>query len=139
MDKPKIGLIGLGMVGLPLKKHLEEKGFKRGFNLFCYDSDPKKNFNDDVYQADIIFICVPTPKKRDGSCNIDVVDSVVRKFHNQNKVIVIKSTIEPGTVARLQEKYNCPFLFNPEFLTESRAWEDFIKPDRQIVGHTGKA
>lgn len=140
MKKPKLGICGLGMIGLPLKKYFEEKRFKRRKNLFCYDSDPKKGFADDINKAEIIFVCVPTPKNPDdGSCDIRIVDSVVRKFHRQKKVIVIKSTIEPGTVARLQKKYSCPILFNPEFLTESRAWEDFIRPDRQIVGHTVKS
>ncbi|OGZ38116.1 MAG: hypothetical protein A3A94_01150 [Candidatus Portnoybacteria bacterium RIFCSPLOWO2_01_FULL_43_11] len=139
MNKPKIGIIGIGMVGSPLKKYFEERGFKRGFDIFYRDADSKKGFNDNIHEADIVFVCVPTPKKRDGSCDIKIVDSVVKKFHNQKKVIVVKSTIEPGTVARLQKKYNCPILFNPEFLTESRAWEDFIKPDRQIIGHTEKS
>jgi UDP-glucose 6-dehydrogenase len=42
-------------------------------------------------------------------------------------------------VARLQKKYKSPILFNPEFLTESRSWEDFIRPDRQVVAHTAKS
>lgn len=137
--KYKIGIIGLGMVGSPLKKYLEEKGFKRRKNLFCYDIDSSKGFKDNISKADIIFVCVPTPKKPDGSCDISIVDSVVKKFHNRQKIVVVKSTLEPGTIARLQKKYNCPILFNPEFLTESRVWEDFIKPDRQIVGHTHKS
>ncbi len=136
---PKVGIIGLGMVGSPLKRYFEEKGFKRKENLFCFDADSKKGYSDDIDQADIIFICVPTPKKKDNSCDTSIVEKTVRKFHNKNKVLVIKSTVEPGTVARLQKKYNCPIIFNPEFLTESKAWEDFIRPDRQIIGHTEKS
>jgi UDPglucose 6-dehydrogenase len=135
----KIGIIGIGMVGSPFKRYFEEKGFKRGKNLFCYDVDPKKGFFDDVSKANIIFISVPTPRNSDGSCNVSIVEDTVKKFHNKKKVLVIKSTIEPGVVARLQKKYKCPILFNPEFLTESRAWEDFIRPDRQVVGHTAKS
>ena len=56
------------------------------------------------------------------------------------KIVVIKSTVPPGTVERLQKKYpKKRFVFNPEFLTESQAWEDFISPDRQIVGTTSKS
>jgi UDPglucose 6-dehydrogenase len=139
MKEQKIGIIGLGIVGLPLKKYFERKGLKRNKNLFCYDADLSKGFNDDINQADIIFICVPTPRMKNGLCDTRIVDSVVKKFHNKKNVLVIKSTVEPGTIAKLQKKYNCPILFNPEFLTESQAWEDFMRPDRQVVGHTTKS
>ena len=127
------------MVGTPLKKYFEGKGFKRNKTLFCFDVDKNKGYNDDIDQAEIVFVCLPTPRKADGSCDLGIINNTVKKFHNKKQVLVIKSTIEPGTVARLQKKYNCPILFNPEFLTESRAWEDFINPDRQIVGHTDKS
>ena len=67
MKNPKIGIVGIGMVGGPLKKYFEEKGLKRGKDLFCYDADKKKGFFDDVSKADIIFISVPTPRNPDGS------------------------------------------------------------------------
>jgi len=139
MQKQKIGIVGLGMVGSQLKRYFQEKGFKRGSNLFCFDNDSKKSFKDNINKADIIFVCVPTPKKSDGSCDIKIIESVIKKWSQQRKIIVVKSTVEPGTVARLQKKYKCPILFNPEFLTESRAWEDCVKPDRQIVGYTDKS
>ena len=139
MKRYKIGIMGVGMIGTPLKKYFEEKGFKRGKSLFCFDIDSNKGYNDDINQAEIIFVCLPTPKKSDGSCNLDIIEGAIKKIDKKKKVLVIKSTIEPGTVARLQKKYDCPILFNPEFLTESRAWEDFIKPDRQIIGHTDKS
>lgn len=137
--KYKIGIVGIGMVGSPLKKYFEMQGWKRGKDLFCYDSDPKKGYFDDVKKAQIIFICVPTPRNADGSCNINIVESVVKEYADKNQVLVIKSTVEPGTTERLAKKYKCPILFNPEFLTESRAWEDMINPDRQIVGHAANS
>lgn len=133
---PKIGIVGLGMVGSPLKRYFEEHGMKRGKNLFLNDSDPSKSFNDDINKADIIFICVPTPKAKDGSCDTSIVESVVKKFKGTDKILIIKSTVSPGTAARLKNKYSCLLFFSPEFLTEANAWNDFIKPDRQIVGHT---
>lgn len=127
------------MVGSPVKRYFEKQGYRRGRSLFCYDTDVQKNYKDDVSRADVIFVCVPSPKNSDGSCNTSLVEAVISKFSHHKKVIVVKSTVEPGTVVRLQQKYECPILFNPEFLTESRAWEDFIKPDRQIVAHTQKS
>ena len=138
-EKPKVGIVGVGMVGKEAMRYFLENGWKRGQDLLLYDLDHKKNFTDDAAKADVIFLCVPTPAKKDGSCDTSIVESAVAKYHHPNRVLVIKSTVEPGTVARLQKKYKSPILFNPEFLTESRAWEDFLRPDRQIVGHTAKS
>ena len=128
------------MVGGPIKKWFEEiNGFKRGRDLFCYDVDTKKGYSDDVNRADVIFISVPTPPNPDGSCNTTIVEQAVASVRD-GKIVVIKSTVPPGTVERLQKKYpKKRFVFNPEFLTESQAWEDFISPDRQIVGTTSKS
>lgn len=136
-EKLKIGIIGVGMVGTPLKRYFEEiKEYRRCRNLFFYDIDPKKSYGDDVNQADIIFICVPTPRSHDGSANLEHVGSALRMLTGQ-KIAVIKSTVPPGTTESFQKKYpQHKILFNPEFLTERQAWEDFIKPDRQIVGFT---
>lgn len=136
----KIGIIGLGMVGEPLRKWFEEvNGYKRGKELFCYDVDPKKSYADDVNKADVIFVAVPTPPNPDGSCNTSIVESVVPQIKD-GKIVIVKSTVSPGTVQRFQDKYpRKRFIFNPEFLTESQAWEDFVSPDRQIIGTTAKS
>lgn len=139
-SKIKVGIIGIGMVGGPIRKWFEElNGYKRGRDLFCYDADPKKSYKDDVNKADVIFVSVPTPPNPDGSCNTSIVESVVGQLKD-GKIVIVKSTVEPGTVQRLQDKYpKKRFLFNPEFLTESQSWEDFISPDRQIVSTTSKS
>ena len=136
----KIGIIGAGgMVGRPHERWFREKqGRVRGEDLLCYDTDPASGYFDDINKADIIFVCVPTPKNPDGSCNTSIVESVVSKF--ENKIIVIKSTVPPGTTEDLQRKYPTnKFLFNPEFLTEAKAWEDFVNPIRQIIGYTDQS
>lgn len=139
-DKLKIGVIGVGMVGTPLKRYFEElHGYRRGEDLFLYDIDPSKNYFDDVNQADVIFISVPTPRSADGSCDLSAVDSALDRIKG-NKIVVIKSTVPPGTTESYQRKFpERKVLFNPEFLTEKKAWEDFIKPDRQIVGFTSSS
>ena len=123
------------MVGTPLKRYFEElQGYRRGADLFLYDIDPKKNYFDDVNQADVIFISVPTPRSSDGSANLSAVDSALKMIKGE-KIVVLKSTVPPGTTENYQKKYpEKKILFNPEFLTEKKAWEDFLKPDRQIVG-----
>ena len=139
-NKIKVGIIGLGMVGEPIRRWFEEKsGYKRGRDLFCYDVDSKKGYSDDVNKADVIFVSVPTPTNPDGSCNVSIVELAVAGL-NDGKIVVVKSTVTPGTVERLQKKHpKKRLIFNPEFLTESQAWEDYLSPDRQIVGHTAKS
>lgn len=138
--KVKIGIIGVGMVGTPLKRYFEEiRGYRRGKNLFLYDIDPKKGCFDDVNKANVIFVCVPTPPAPDGSADLSAVESAFGILKG-NKVIVVKSTVPPGTIERLQKKHpRHKILFNPEFLTERRVWEDLINPDRQIVAPTASS
>ncbi|PJE73094.1 MAG: hypothetical protein COV00_02010 [Candidatus Tagabacteria bacterium CG10_big_fil_rev_8_21_14_0_10_40_13] len=120
------------MVGTPLTRWFEKQGFARGKNLFCYDRG-KKEFSDDISEARIVFICVPTPACSDDSCDTSIVKSVVKDLPD-GKIVVIKSTVPPGTTARLAREYEKKiFLFNPEFLTEAQAWDDFRRPNLQIV------
>lgn len=140
MKRLKIGIIGLGMVGEPIRRWFEEKlGYKRSKNLFCYDVDPKKGYFDDINKADIIFVSVPSPSNSDGSCNTSIVESAVNSIQD-GKIIVIKSTVPPGTIENLQKKHRKKrIIFNPEFLTEAQGWIDFISPDRQIVAPSSKS
>jgi len=133
----KIGIIGIGMVGAPLKRYFEERrGYERGISLFLYDIDLNKGYTDDINRADVIFISVPTPRGENGSAKINAVEDAFATIAG-NKIVVIKSTVPPGTSEYFQKKYSQhKILFNPEFLTERQAWEDFVKPDRQIVGFT---
>lgn len=140
MHCSNIGIIGVGWVGSQLKRYFEEiRGYKTGENLFLYDIEPVRCAGD-INQAEIIFITVPTPRNpNDGSCDISIVANAVSKIRGE-KIIVLKSTIPPGTTESLQKQYpQHKFLFNPEFLTESTAWQDMLRPDRQIVGYTEKS
>ncbi|MDO8500034.1 MAG: hypothetical protein Q7S66_05295 [bacterium] len=140
MQNTLIGIIGLGMVGTPLKRWFEEfRGYERGKDIFLYDIDPKKGYFDDVAKADVIFVAVPSPRNPDGSCNISIVEEAVRSIKG-GKIVVIKSTVPAGTTELLQKKNpQHKILFSPEFLTERRAWEDMMRPDRQIVGFTAQS
>jgi UDPglucose 6-dehydrogenase len=141
MKKIPIGIVGIGMVGGQLLRHFKEvRGYKRRKDLFVLDKDPKKKMNDDINKAEIIFLCVPTPATgKNGACNTSALEETMRLLRD-NKIVVIKSTVTPGTTERLQKKYSKHMLlFNPEFLTESRAWEDTIRPDRQVVGFTSES
>ncbi|TSC79504.1 MAG: UDPglucose 6-dehydrogenase [Parcubacteria group bacterium Gr01-1014_29] len=139
-EKITIGVVGVGMVGSQLARYFKEaRGYRRGKDLFLYDKDPKKRMQDDVNKASIIFLCVPTPPTgTGGACDTSAIDAVMKTLTSE-KTVVVKSTVPPGTTERLQKAYPHHVLFNPEFLTESRAWEDMLRPDRQVVGYTNNS
>src|SRR3989338_6607735 len=97
--KPKVGFIGCGFVGGTWVKYLEkERGYIRGQDMFCYD--PPKGLEDNVNLANIVVICVPTPDQ-DGRCDLSILEQSVEHIVD-DKWVVIRSTIPPGTTARLQ-------------------------------------
>ncbi len=138
MQKRKIGIIGLGFVGGALQKYFEKKS---NYKLYLYDKYKNIGSMEIVNQADYIYLCLPTPHKEGKGCDVSILEEVIEKIDlgckEKSKVIIIKSTVIPGTVDRLQNLYlNHKILFNPEFLTAETADQDFAYPDRQIVGYT---
>jgi UDPglucose 6-dehydrogenase len=90
-----------------------------------------------VKNSDIIFVCVPSPMRlSDGHCDTSIVEKVVGQIAelSKNKVVVIKSTVPPGTTDSLAEKFNIRLVFNPEFLTEANWLQDFMTQERVVLG-----
>lgn len=128
----KIGIIGIGILGGAIKSYYEYKGYK----VFCYDKFKDIGSVEEVNNAHIIFVCVPTPRGRNNECYVSIVDEVI-SYVTGNKIVVIKSTVPPLTTDNLQFKYRKHrLLFNPEFLTEKQAHIDFRSPKIQLVGYT---
>ncbi|MDO8529797.1 MAG: hypothetical protein Q7S10_00075 [bacterium] len=131
----KIGIMGLGMVGGALKRYFD----KMGHQVFFYDKGKSEGSVGDVNNADVIFICVPTPFNEGSGFDLSYVKEACQNI-SSNKILVIKSTVLPGTTEKLQEEYpQHKFLFNPEFLTELTADQDMEYPDRQLIGYTQKS
>jgi UDPglucose 6-dehydrogenase len=94
----------------------------------------------------VIFICVGTPSNQDGSINLKHVENVIvnlnRSVKNERVLIVIKSTVLPGTISKklikLINKKNITICSNPEFLREGYAWQDFINTDKIVIGYQNK-
>jgi len=131
MTTINIGIVGNGFVGKATSL------FAGDFvNVLVYDIDENKcvplgtTVQDITKVSDIIFVCVPTPVTLRGNCYVDSVEQVVAslKCCHPKGSIVIRSTVPPGTCARLQVHHM------PEFLRE-QSWEyDFRMCDKWIVG-----
>jgi UDPglucose 6-dehydrogenase len=96
-----------------------------------------------VEDAEIIFLALPTPPGEDGSADLSYVLGVAEHLGSlikEYKVVVDKSTVPVGTADKVREaiakRCNCAFdvVSNPEFLREGFAVDDFLKPDRVVVG-----
>ena len=131
----KIGIIGLGFLGGSMDRYFTGKGV----TPFRYD---KKGIGspEEVNKADIIFVCVNTPySRKTGDIDLSYIDSALGIIKGE-KAAVIRSTVPPGTTDMFQQKFpDLRLLFNPEFLRAKFAYEDFIKPPRQIAGFTEKS
>lgn len=133
--KVNIGIVGYGIVGTAVAY-----GFWQD-NILYYDKYKKgKPLKKVVEDSELIFICLPTPMYSDESgIDLSIIEESIAKItpmtDNTDKIIVIKSTVVPGTTERLEKQYpRSNFCFNPEFLTEAHWDHDFINPDRTIIG-----
>ena len=118
-NRMKIGIIGHGYVGKAM-----EQFFKDHYELVLYD--PPAGYTttkEDINSCEVSFVCVPTPKDEDGSCDISMVEDTLEWLVTE--IIVIKSTVEVGTTEMLNSKYNKSIIFSPEYIGESTYWTPY--------------
>ena len=139
IDKAKVEKMQNGEVPI-YEPHLEtyfERNIKSGRLHFS------TNIEEGVHHGEVIFLALPTPEDEDGSADLSYVLGVANQIGDlikDYKIVVSKSTVPVGTGERVKEalkaKTNVPFdvVSNPEFLREGFAVEDFMKPDRIVVG-----
>jgi UDPglucose 6-dehydrogenase len=150
----KIGVIGRGILGEAVLQ-----GMCHAFHVCWHDPYKKewKQHNETRCHklADLlelvdgpIFLCLPTPMLTTGAADISIVEDVVKQIHDiewnkigDDKVLIIKSTVPPGTTEILNKNYHAAVqcVFNPEFLREATSIEDFKNQDRIIIGGPHKA
>ena len=131
-----IGLIGNGFVGNAILENL-----KKSFRFVIYDKNLSRsnvgNIREVCHSAKIIFVALPTPMKKDGTCDLSIVyNTMVQISHwYDNNIIILKSTVLPGTCDQIKLSHpNLRLVFSPEFLTEANHVEDFKKCNRIIMG-----
>ena len=118
--------------------------FSKYFKVNTYDKKEhlcNSTLEEVVTSSLYIFVCLPTPMNNDRSCDTSIIEStldavdLICSNNNEKKTIILKSTVICGTTQRLNEKYEfLDIIFNPEFLTERNAVEDYNNQDRIILG-----
>ena len=98
------------------------------------------SFEDGVSEADVVFLCVPTPEGDDGSADLSYIQAAARTLSSilqPGAIVVNKSTVPVGSTKVVERELKRPdvaVVSNPEFLREGSAIQDFLKPDRVVVG-----
>jgi UDPglucose 6-dehydrogenase len=125
-----IGIIGNGFVGNAVHQNLKDK-----VSCKVYDVDANRSPNtlDEVLEQEFIFVCLPTPMKSSGECDLSILNSFFDTLPDLiNGTFIIKSTVPVGTTKNFSERYNV--IHNPEFLTARNAVDDFKNSERNVVG-----
>lgn len=140
-DLQKINLLKQGKVTIyePGLENLVAKSMKEGRLRFS------SNIEEGIKSSLVVFIAVGTPPREDGSADLRFIEEVAKgiaRWQDGYKVVVMKSTVPVGTARWLKELIQkhqtqpVPFdiVSNPEFLREGSAIEDFMRPDRVVIG-----
>ena len=132
----KVAIIGHGFVGKAVDYGFSNpKVEKRIFDpKYGTTSDDIKNLPN--WGPNITFVCVPTPMGNNGDIDSTILDEVMNNLKNVKTLIVIKSTITPSIIDKYKQTN---VVYNPEFLTEKSACEQFVNPEFHIFGGTEQA
>ena len=139
IDKKKVEQLRNGEIPIyePHLDNLFQRNIKQERLFFT------TNLNEAVKEAKLIFLALPTPPGEDGSADLSYVLGVANqlgKILNDYKVIIDKSTVPVGTSEKVTKeiamhaKVEFDVVSNPEFLREGFAVDDFMKPDRVVIG-----
>jgi len=105
-QKFKVSIIGYGVVGKTMHTLFPDALIYNG------QRNPVGNLSyTDINKTGVAFVCVPTPTKSNGQCDTSIVEEVVAKL--KTSLIIIRSTIIPGTTDRLKKKYKKHIVFCP--------------------------
>jgi len=141
MKIKQIGIIGQGFVGNAVREVFSQYYPVHTFDLIESKSSCK-TLEELIRKADAIFVCLPTPMQKNGECDVSLVretvsniEATAKYIYKKDLPIIIKSTIQPGTTKKLvEENPYTNIVFNPEFLTEANAVEDYHDQSRIILG-----
>lgn len=135
-----LGIVGYGFVGQAVANGFQvASGGKDTIRYYDKYKDTL-SLEEVISKSEVLFICLPTPMKQDESgIDLTIIEEMtgeITKFTDgTDKIILIKSTVIPGTTVSLEKKYpKSQFAFSPEFLTEANFLEDFLNAEKTIIG-----
>jgi|TARA_R110001583_G_scaffold16234_12_gene66279 UDPglucose 6-dehydrogenase len=128
----KLGLVGRGFVGDALYKSFQAKGH----SVLSYDKHKQIGSFSSVESCDVIFLCLPTPFREGTGFDKSAINETCHKLslRNFSGLVVLKSTIEPGTCKEISDAYKLDVAHNPEFLTARSNYEDFHNQKHIVLG-----
>lgn len=140
IDQKKIESINRGEIPIMEKglKELVDEGKTKG--LLTFTTNPKVG----LASAEFVFLCLATPQSEDGSADLSILMTAVESIAslvNPKAVLVIKSTVPIGTffdVEKVLQRPDVSIASNPEFVREGSAVQDFLHPDRIVIGAVSK-
>ena len=126
----KIGIVGHGFVGKAV-----DYGFSNNVEKILIDPNYNTTCSElQSFDPDVVFVCAPTPMGDNGGINASIVLECCNEINKfTNALIVLKSTVTPDIVKKLSVLYD-KFVYNPEFLTEKNANEDFVNQFMLVLG-----
>ena len=129
---PLIGIVGHGFVGKAVDYGFSQRDVKK----FIVDPNIDTTIDDlTKFDPDVTFVAVPTPMSDDGKIDASIVTKVVKELIDKTKgFVVVKSTVTPDIMMELANLARDRIVYNPEFLTEKNANEDFINPKMHVFG-----
>lgn len=138
----KIGIIGYGVVGEAVAHGFREKNPSHKIKIYDKYKTRYNSLEKVVKDSDFSFVCLPTPSSEKG-IDISVMDDCIKEIseidYNHDGILIIKSTIVPGTTRNYSKQYpQLKFAFSPEFLTEANYLKDAPNPDRIVIGADDK-
>jgi len=143
IDAEKVAKLSNGEITIfePGLEKLFSRNLKEGRLSFT------TNLAEGIKEAEVIFLALPTPPGEDGSADLSYILGVaeqIGKLLTDYKILIDKSTVPVGTAAKVtaavKKNYDGDFdvISNPEFLREGVAVDDFMKPDRVVIGTTSE-
>ena len=126
----KVSIIGHGFVGKALENGLKDA------EILVIDPLYNNQISDlNAFKPDYLFICVPTPMTYEGDQDLQILSNVINdiKKINLDTEIILKSTVLPNKIKDI-EALIPNIIYNPEFLTENNAFDDFINADLIVLG-----
>lgn len=135
----QLGIIGIGFVGNAMMENFINNGFKLNHNLFIYDKYKNNGIGTfkDILPSNILFLALPTKYNiNEQGYDLIAITNTLKKLvkYKYNGIIVIKSTLEPGTIKLLSDQYDLDIVHNPEFLTARTAIADFNNQKHIVIG-----